>query len=87
MPEHTELAWEIIGFGAPAALGEHMADAKADEWKAAAQAYIDTNGDDTGLSDMLEEIDLFEQYRSQAIFYQENHGGDYMDFDQWKDAQ
>lgn len=81
-----QIAENIIEFGADAALGEHMTGKQMKEWLVAAQAFIDTNGDDADLRIRLDELDLWDEYHSQALTYQDRHGGDYMDWDQWKET-
>jgi len=83
--ELAELAANILEFSAPAALGEHLAPTAERDWLRAAQAYLDGSPDD--LMALCADMDNWDEYRSQALSYEERHGTAYLDYDQWMDGR
>lgn len=87
MTDYHTIAADILSLGPQEALGEHLSPSQEREWRAAAQAYVDHNGDSADLPALLSDADEWDEYQGQAMFWQDTHGGDYMDYDQWKDAR
>lgn len=59
---HTRYAWQIVN-DVPGALACTMRREDREIWRRAAQAYIDTDGDDQELAELIAEDERYEMFR------------------------
>jgi len=76
-------AYAIIANGASVTISSSLSSDEEREFLDAAQWYIDTDGEDTDLADLIARADAWERYSDYA--YEAHFRCDPMEFDDWFD--